>query len=118
MMDEDKLKFHMKLRLYRKERDFGPGVTALMELVKEKGSLSAATKEMGMAYSKAWKIIKHAEEDLGITLMEGRSGGNSGGGTVLTKEGEELLTKYQQFTKESQIEAERIFERIFADYNG
>ena len=36
MMDEDKLKFHMKLRLYRKERDFGPGVTALMELVKEK----------------------------------------------------------------------------------
>lgn len=113
MDQEETLKYHMKLRLYRKERDFGPGVTSLMQLVKEKGSLSAATREMGMAYSKAWKILKHAEEDLGITLMEGRSGGSSGGGTVLTKEGEELLEKYQQFEKESQTEVDKIFQKIF-----
>ncbi len=113
MSDDERLKFHMKLRLYRTARDFGPGVTNLMQLVKEKGSLSAATKEMGMAYSKAWKIIKHAEEDLGVTLMEGRSGGSSGGGTVLTKEGEELLEKYQQFVKESQTEVQKIFDKYF-----
>ncbi len=111
--EQEPLKFHMKLRLYRTERDFGPGVTALMQLVKEKGSLSAATKEMGMAYSKAWKIIKKAEEDLGIKLMEGSAGGIKGGGTTLTKEGEEMLENYQRFVRESQTEVEKVFQKYF-----
>ena len=107
------LQYHMRLRVYREEKNFGPGVAELMQLVREKGSLSAAVKEMHMAYSKAWKIIKRAEEDLGFSLMEGQSGGEHGGRTVLTKEGEELLDRYTKFVRESQEEVNRLFRKYF-----
>lgn len=112
MMDE-KLKFHMRLRVYKEERNFGPGVSALMKLVRENSSLSAACKEMNMSYSKAWKIIKNAEKDLGFELMEGTRGGESGGGTVLTEKGEAFLANYLEFQEETQKAAEMIFDRIF-----
>lgn len=64
----------------------------------EHHSLNLATKEMGMAYSKAWTILKSAEEALGIRLLY-RMGGN---GSVLTKEGEELLEVYEEAEKAAQ----------------
>ena len=112
-MDEENLKFHMRLRVYKQERNFGPGVSTLMKLVEETSSLSAACKEMNMSYSKAWKIIKKAEEDLGFPLMEGTRGGESGGRTVLTERGKELLEKYLAFSEETEKAAEEIFKRIF-----
>lgn len=112
-MENEKLKFHMRLRVYKEERNFGPGVSTLMKLVRESSSLSAACKEMNMSYSKAWKIIKNAEKDLGFELMEGTRGGESGGGTVLTEQGERFLKRYLEFEDETQKAAEEIFERIF-----
>ena len=47
--------------------------------------------------SKAWKILKRAEEDLDMLLVERISGGKDGGGSKLTQEGEELLEKYEKF---------------------
>ncbi len=110
---KEELKFHIRMRIFYEEKNFGPGVASLMTLVKEKGSLSAATREMGMAYSKAWKIIKKAEKDLGFILMEGQSGGSFGGNTILTIEGEEFLEKYIKFVKEVQKFAEERFNTIF-----
>ncbi|PNV60792.1 ModE family transcriptional regulator [Clostridium sp. chh4-2] len=112
-MDDEKLKFHMRLRVYKEERNFGPGVSTLMMLVRESSSLSAACKEMNMSYSKAWKIIKNAEQDLGFELMEGTRGGESGGGTVLTERGEEFLKRYLEFQEETQKAAQEIFDRVF-----
>lgn len=112
-MTEPTYKYHMKLRVFSNEPYFGPGVSALMSYVKETGSLSAACKEMGMAYSKAWKIIKKAEQDLGITLMEGQRGGRQGGKTLLTKDGEEFLKAYLGFVKESQEAVDRIYHKYF-----
>ena len=83
-MEENELHYHMKVRVFRKEGAFGPGVAELMRHVEETGSLSEACRCMGMAYSKGWRIMKHAEEDLGFTLMEGSRGGSRGGRTMLT----------------------------------
>ena len=69
-MEKNELHYHMKVRVFRKEGAFGPGVAELMRHVEETGSLSEACRCMGMAYSKGWRIMKHAEEDLGFTLME------------------------------------------------
>ncbi|MFT4104595.1 MAG: LysR family transcriptional regulator [Lacrimispora sp.] len=110
---ERKLQYHLRIRLFYEERNFGPGVVGLMTLVRERGSLSAACQEMHMAYSKAWKIIHKAEEDLGIELMEGRRGGEHGGTTVLTEKGEDFLNQYLAFAEEVDIFAEKVFHKYF-----
>lgn len=112
-MNEENLQYHMRLRVFRTDRNFGPGVAGLMERVEKYGSLSAACKEMGMAYSKAWKIIRAAEADLGFSLMEGSSGGENGGSTVLTEMGTEFLRRYRAFEVESEKEVSRLFMRYF-----
>ena len=60
-----KLRYDMRLRVSRTDHAFGPGVAELMEHVEATGSLSKGCKCMQMAYSKGWKILKRAEEDLG-----------------------------------------------------
>lgn len=112
---EEALQYHMRLRVYKKDRNFGPGVSCLMQLVDEKGSLSAACKEMKMSYSKAWRIINGAESDLGFPLMEGSSGGESGGSTVLTEEGRTFLERYLLFEREVQQQADGIFHKYFGE---
>ena len=65
---------------------FGPGVATLIEGVKRTGSLSSAAKEIGMAYSKAWRIIKRSEELMGCKLLLSRTGGAHGGGAFSGKD--------------------------------
>ena len=48
---------------------FGRGIASLCLGVRETGSLNAAAKGMGMAYSKAWRIIKDTEETLDVQLL-------------------------------------------------
>lgn len=114
LKDLTDLKYHMKLRVYQETRSFGPGVASLMLRVREKESLAAACKEMNMAYSKAWKIIQAAQEDLGFALMEGKRGGPHGGGTVLTSEGELFLNQYQAFTAEAEKAVTAIFMKYYS----
>lgn len=44
-MEENKLHYHMKVRVFRKEGAFGPGVAELMHHVEETGSLSERSEE-------------------------------------------------------------------------
>lgn len=69
---------------------FGPGVAALCKGVRDSGSLYAAARSMGMAYSKAWRIMKDTEAALGMQLLN-RNGAH---GSDLTKEGSKLLDAY------------------------
>lgn len=105
--------YHIKVRVYNEAIDFGKGVAELLRRVDETGSLSAAYKAMGMSSSKAWKILHRAEADLGFALVRGTAGGRSGGGTVLTAEGRELLERYAAFNAEVQAAAARAFAKYF-----
>lgn len=107
------LKYHNKIRIYRSEKNFGPGTVELMQLVRQYGSLAAACQKMNMAYSKAWKIVKRAEADLGFTLMQGVRGGEHGGSTILTAEGEEILSRYLAFTNEADQVLDQLFRKHF-----
>lgn len=110
---EKALWYDMRLRVSRTEHAFGPGVAELMEHVEETGSLSKGCKCMQMAYSKGWKILKRAEEDLGIPLVQGNRGGSNGGQTVLTPEGKAFLLRYRQFEQEVRHSADQAFQKWF-----
>ena len=113
MEEKEELRYDMRLRVSRTEHAFGPGVAELMEHVEATGSLSKGCKCMQMAYSKGWKILKRAEEDLGIPLVQGNRGGSNGGQTVLTPEGKEFLLRYRQFEKEVRESADQAFRKWF-----
>ena len=53
---------------------------------------------MGMAYTKALKLMKNAENALGFPLTMRTTGGKNGGGSRLTPEGEEWLKRYEAYT--------------------
>ena len=108
-------KFDLKIRLYNQEKSFGKGVYELMKKTQSFGSLSGAYKAMKMSNSKAWKILKRAEEDLDMPLVERISGGKDGVGSKLTQEGEELLEKYEKFIQEMNEYAGVRVKEIFED---
>ena len=76
---------------------FGEGPLRLLRSVEKTGSLRAAAKQMEMAYSKACKLLKQAENALGFLLTTRSVGGKDGGGSILTPEGKQLLLQYEAY---------------------
>ena len=70
----------------------GRGVALLLTGIEETGSLLGAAKGLGMAYSKAWKLVGAVEEELGVQLII-RDGAR---GSALTEEGTALLALYRK----------------------
>lgn len=87
---------------------FGKGIANLCAGVRDKGSLYAAAKAMGMAYSKAWRIIKCTEESLGLELLI-RDGAH---GSELTREGSKLLDVYLGIEKELSKKAMELYKKL------
>ena len=94
---ETKLHPGLTIRLFREQKCFGPGVAELLRRVDEHCSLRAAAQSMGMAYSKAWTIVKAAENGLGFRLLDTQTGGKRGGGASLTDGARQLLAAYDRF---------------------
>ncbi|MGH3850952.1 MAG: winged helix-turn-helix domain-containing protein, partial [Pseudonocardiaceae bacterium] len=84
------------IRLHRgPEFAIGPGKVALLEAVKETGSISAAGRMLGMSYSRAWKLIAEMNRCFRQVLVETATGGNRGGGAAVTKVGEAVIDRYR-----------------------
>lgn len=111
--DYEKLKYNLKTSLIYEGETIGPGVIRILELVRDKGTLSEAYKIMGLSSSKAWRIIKKAEEELGFKLIVAVTGGVGGGHSKLTPEGEDFVERYQNFVKEVDNKVEILFEKHF-----
>lgn len=71
---------------------FGPGTAQLLRGIEENRSLNQTSKDMGMAYSKAWKALKKTEQHLRFELIE-RHGPK---GSTLTKKGKQMLELYDR----------------------
>jgi molybdate transport system regulatory protein len=73
---------------------FGKGRRYLLESIDRCGSITRAARMVDISYKKAWSYIKAMEERLGISLVECRTGGKSGGGASLTDEARDFLKRY------------------------
>ena len=107
--------FHptLKIKIYQEDLVFGPGLVILMEHILVTESMKDACGEMGMSYSKGWKIINRAEKELGYTIVERSPGGKNGGGARVSDEGLKLLEKYERFEKELTETAAEKYREIF-----
>ncbi len=87
------------------EKFFGEGPYRLLLKTEETGSLHKAAQSMDMAYTKALKLVRHAEDALGFPLLARVAGGVSGGGSSLTKEGKEWMARYAAY-RDACVEAD------------
>ena len=115
---EKELQLKLTVRMFTQddEKCFGPGIATLMERVEVHHSLRAAALSMGMAYSKAWRIIRTAEEVFGCKLLSSTIGGQHGGGAVLTEEAHRLLDAYDAYCDDIRRYSEERFDAAFGFY--
>ena len=112
---EKELHLKLTVRLFTEDdqRCFGPGIATLLERVQKHKSLRAAAASMEMAYSKAWRIIRTAEDVFGCKLLESTVGGQHGGGAVLTPEAERILAAYRDYQADVDQYARGKFDEAF-----
>lgn len=104
---------YVKCVLAKKSGFFGPGGARLLEYIKQCGSVKEASYEMGVSYSKAWKLIYKMEKELNLKIIERTAGGKNGGASSLTSDAEEFLKKFRLYEKEVKKSAEKIYKDIF-----
>ncbi|WP_417678884.1 winged helix-turn-helix domain-containing protein [Pseudodonghicola sp.] len=87
-----------KLRLrvvFAPGRMLGPGKADLLELIQRSGSISAAGREMGMSYKRAWSLVEEMNAMFRAPLVQSVRGGAKGGGAQLTETGITVLEQYR-----------------------
>ena len=97
------------------EKFFGEGPARLLHGVERSGSLRAAAISMDMAYTKALKLIRNAENTLGFALIHRTTGGKDGGGSCLTPEGKEWLVRYEAYRDACKQANSRLYLEFFPE---
>src|SRR5260221_4317833 len=72
----------------------GRGRADLLAAIARTGSISAAAREMGMSYRRAWLLVEAINTAFRRPLVETLTGGRSGGGARVTELGEEVPRRY------------------------
>ena len=81
--------------LLGREIAIGPGKAELLRLIEEMGSISAAAREMGMSYRRAWTLVETMNGAFREPVVEAAIGGRGGGGAQVTDFGREALNRYR-----------------------
>lgn len=96
----------------------GPGKARLLETIGKTGSISAAARQMGMSYRRAWLLVDTMNKCFKAPLVATSAGGKGGGGAQVTLLGEEVLARYQRMQRiasEAVADEMTAFATLFAD---
>ena len=74
----------------------GPGKFDLIEAIGETGSISAAGRQLGMSYRRAWLLVDQVNRMFRQPVVLAAAGGAHGGGAQLTPFGQALLAAYRR----------------------
>ena len=98
----------------RAETSFrGQDCAQFLELIQITGSMLCACQCMHMSYSKGWTMINEMEHQLGYPVLIRNQGGDRGGGSTLTREGQSFLSRFQSMQKEILSNAQACFHHYF-----
>ena len=84
----------VRTKLFVANETIGVGKIYLLQLVRDTGSISAAARQMGMSYRRAWFLLNSMQSGFESPLFQTERGGNKRGGARLTPLGVELLRRY------------------------
>lgn len=88
------LKTQIRL-FYGAQIAIGPGKADLLAAIAEHGSISAAARQMGMSYRRAWLLVETMNQCFQAPVVISSAGGKHGGGAQLSPLGVELLGIYR-----------------------
>jgi molybdenum ABC transporter molybdate-binding protein len=74
----------------------GQGRLELLEGIDRQHSISAAAREMGMSYRRAWELVQSINQAAGAPLVHSATGGMHGGGARLTPQGRWTVTVFRE----------------------
>jgi molybdate transport system regulatory protein len=95
--------FRIRLHIHvGSEHSLGPGKAALLEAIRETGSISAAARALEMAYRHAWELVDDLNACFAPAVIETAAGGRLGGGARLTPFGEELVQHFREMEAAAQ----------------
>jgi molybdate transport system regulatory protein len=90
------MELNLKLRLLHDDDvAFGPGKADLLEAIAAAGSISAAARNMGMSYRRAWLLVDVMNRCFREPLVHSAAGGSHGGGAQLTDTGAAVLAQFR-----------------------
>jgi molybdate transport system regulatory protein len=75
------------------------GRIVLLEHIRDQGSIAAAARSMGMAYSHAWSLVADMNRLAGQDLVARSFGGRQGGQAWLTPAGEDAMAHFWQLVE-------------------
>ncbi|MBN1928058.1 MAG: TOBE domain-containing protein [Chlorobiaceae bacterium] len=84
----------------------------LLEKIGELGSINSAAKAVGISYKTAWHLVNMMNNLSEKPLVDRMTGGKGGGGTVLTREGRQVIEKYRIVQEEHRKFLENLEERL------
>jgi molybdate transport system regulatory protein len=97
-----KARVQLHLRVIKGSRPaVGPGKIALLEAIRDTGSISAAARKLGMSYRRAWMLVDDLNRRLSKPVVAAASGGKSGGGATLSPTGRKLITLYRGIERDA-----------------
>lgn len=84
-------------------REHGPkigrGKIQLLKAVRDRGSIAAGARSMGMAYRHAWLLLDELNRSFVDPVIVSSMGGSSGGGAHLTDWGAELIERFEEMDR-------------------
>ena len=104
----------MRVSINKKEFILTPETAQFLKMIDCTGSLRMACSAMYMSYTKGWQLLNRMEEDLGYKLVARTVGGEKGGRSELTTEGQQLLERYHAFMEALTQVANDLFTKNFS----
>ncbi len=84
---------------FAENSNLGPGKVALLEGIREHGSLSEAARRMGISYRRAWLLVDSVNKSFELPAAVRTAGGRGGRRSQITPFGVLLIERYREVEK-------------------